>query len=143
EVHGFSGNASFSNGKAIGFTPIVGGLFLNADAIASLSSPGQAFFLDHDQRTSAQWQLDYTHHKSGWWASLTGRYDSGLPTDLSGDRASFEAQGPLLGFTPQVLDQVDFDRGRVKPRAIWNFSTGVDLRRKERVTIAAQFEVLN
>jgi hypothetical protein len=143
EVHGFSGNASFSNGKAIGITPIVGGLFLGSDAISSLNSPGQAFFLDHDQRTSAQWQLDYNHHKSGWWASLTGRYDSGLPTDLAGDRAFYEAQGPLFGFTDQVLDQIDFERGRVKPRAVWNFSTGIDLKRNDHLTVATQFDILN
>jgi len=143
EIHGFSGNASFSNGRAIGFTPIVGGLFLDADAIASLTNPGQAFFLDHDQRTSAQWQVDYNHHKSGWWASLTGRYDSGLPVDLAGDRAFYEAQGPLFGFTDQVLDQIDFTRGRVKPRTVWNFSTGIDIKRGDHLTISPQFDVLN
>jgi hypothetical protein len=38
---------------------------------------------------------------------------------------------------------VNFDRGRVKPRTIFNFSAGVNLLKREKVICTAQIDVLN
>ena len=35
------------------------------------------------------------------------------------------------GFDPRFFKEIDFQRGRIKPRTVLNFSTGVDLFRKE------------
>jgi tetrahydromethanopterin S-methyltransferase subunit E len=38
---------------------------------------------------------------------------------------------------------VDFKRGRIKPRTIFNFSTGVTAFKSERIVCAARLDVLN
>ena len=38
---------------------------------------------------------------------------------------------------------VNFERGRVKPRTIFNFSAGVNLFKREKVVCAAQIDILN
>jgi hypothetical protein len=40
-------------------------------------------------------------------------------------------------------DLVNFERGRVKPWSVFDASTGLDLFRKERVTVQTQFSVAN
>lgn len=47
------------------------------------------------------------------------------------------------GFDPRVFPLIDFQRGRVKPRTILSFSSGVDLFQKERVSLSASFNVDN
>ena len=47
------------------------------------------------------------------------------------------------GFDPRLFDSIDFQRGRVKPRTIFNFSTGVDLRQNERVGMSVALDVQN
>jgi len=38
---------------------------------------------------------------------------------------------------------VDFERGRVRPRTVLNFSAGVNLFKKDKVTCSVQLDVLN
>ena len=47
------------------------------------------------------------------------------------------------GFDPRLFDKIDFQRGRVKPRTILDFSVGADLMQKERVSMNIQFDVQN
>jgi outer membrane receptor for Fe3+-dicitrate len=47
------------------------------------------------------------------------------------------------GFDPRLFKEIDFQRGRIKPRFILNFSTGIDLFQKERVSISAALDVQN
>ena len=47
------------------------------------------------------------------------------------------------GFDPRLFDQIDFERGRVKPRTLFNFSTGIDLRQSERVALSLAMDVQN
>ena len=42
-----------------------------------------------------------------------------------------------------MFDLVDFERGRVKPRMLFNFSTGVDLRQNERAALSLALDVQN
>ena len=140
EWRGLSGYVSYANSRAFGITPINGGLFLG-EAVESLSNPGLRFAADHDERNSGQFQINYSHKKSGWWASFGGRYDSGVPTDVApaATREEFIARG----FDARLFDLIDFQRGRVKPRTIYNLSTGVDLFEKERVSMSAALDVQN
>jgi TonB dependent receptor/Carboxypeptidase regulatory-like domain/TonB-dependent Receptor Plug Domain len=137
---GLSGFVSYANSRSFGITPINGGLFLG-EAVTTLSNPGLRFPNDHDERNSGQFQVNYTHKPSGWWASFGGRYDSGVPVDVEPGttRAEFIAEG----FDARLFDLVDFQRGRVKPRMLFNFSTGVDLRQNERVALSLAVDVQN
>jgi hypothetical protein len=137
---GLSGYVSYANARVFGVTPIIGGLFLG-EALQSLANPNQVFAADHDARNSGQFQIGY-NHKSGWWTTLGGRYDSGYPVDLeTGDRTEFAAENPDV--SSRILDEVDFERGRTKPHLILNFSAGVDLFRQDRTKVSLQFDVQN
>ena len=140
DIRGFQGFVSYANARAYGVTPINGGLFLGEDT-QSLQTNGLIFANDHDQRNEAQFQLSYNHRRSGLYATFNGRYDSGVPTDVEPGTtlAEFVAQG----FDPRLYNEVDFQRGRVRPRTILDFAVGADFRQKERVSLNVQFGVQN
>lgn len=140
DIHGFHGSLSFANARAYGVTPINGGLFLGEDT-QSLQVSGLKFANDHDQRNEAQFQLGYNDKRSGLYATFSGRYDSGVPTDV--EPGTTLAQFVAQGFDPRLYNEIDFQRGRVRPRTILDFSVGADLLRKERVSMNLQFDVQN
>lgn len=140
DIRGFHGSFSLANARAFGVTPINGGLFLGEDT-TSLEVAGLVFPNDHDQRNEAQLQLSYNHKPSGIYASFGGRYDSGVPTDVQ--PGTTLAQFVAEGFDPRLYNEIDFQRGRVRPRTILDFSVGADLRRSERVSMNVQFDVQN
>jgi outer membrane receptor protein involved in Fe transport len=140
DIRGFHGSVSYANARAYGVTPIDGGLFLGEET-QSLLVPGIKFANDHDQRNEAQFQLSYNHAPSGLYTTFSGRYDSGVPTDVvpGTTLAEFVAQG----FDPRLYNEIDFQRGRVRPRTILDFSVGADLLKKERVSLNLQFDIQN
>lgn len=140
DIRGFHGSFSFANARAYGVTPINGGLFLGEDT-QSLEVAGLKFANDHDQRNEAQFQLSYNHNPSGIYATFSGRYDSGVPTDV--EPGTTLAQFVAEGFDPRLYNEIDFQRGRVRPRTILDFSVGADLLKKERVSMNLQFDVQN
>jgi outer membrane receptor protein involved in Fe transport len=140
DIHGFHTFVSYANARAFGVTPITGGLFLGENP-QDLFLQGLKFPNDHDQRNEAQFQVSYTHHPSGLYASFSGRYDSGVPADVEPGTtlADFVAQG----FDPRLYNELDFQRGRVRPRTILDLSVGAELMQKERVSMNLQFDVQN
>lgn len=140
DIKGFHGSVSYSNSHAYGVTPITGGLFLGEDP-QELQVSGVRFSADHDQRNSAQFQFSYNHRPTGLYATFSGRYDSGVPTDVEPGTtlADFVAEG----FDPRLYNEIDFDRGRVRPRTVLDLSVGADLFKKERVSMNVQFDVQN
>ncbi|HWT00538.1 MAG TPA: TonB-dependent receptor [Pyrinomonadaceae bacterium] len=140
DVRGLRGFVSYANARAYGVTPINGGLFLG-EAVESLEEPGVIFANDHDQRTSMQFQLSYSHRRSGFYAIFGGRYDSGYPTDVEPGTtlADFVAEG----FDPRLYGEIDFQRGRTRPRTVLNLSVGADLLQRERASLNVQFDIQN
>ncbi|HKG97849.1 MAG TPA: TonB-dependent receptor, partial [Pyrinomonadaceae bacterium] len=140
DIRGFHAFVSYANARAYGVTPINGGLFLGEDT-QSLQIAGVKFANDHDQRNEAQFQFGYNHRRSGVYTIFSGRYDSGVPTDVEPGTTlgDFVAQG----FDPRLYNVIDFQRGRVRPRTILDFSVGADLRQKERVSLNVQFSIQN
>ena len=140
DIHGLHMFASYANARAFGVTPITGGLFLGENP-QDLFLQGLKFANDHDQRNEAQFQVGYNHRRSGLYASFSGRYDSGVPAEVEPGTtlADFVAQG----FDPRLYNEIDFQRGRVRPRTILDFSVGADLMQKERVSMNVQFDVQN
>jgi outer membrane receptor protein involved in Fe transport len=140
DLRGFHGSVSYANAHAYGVTPIAGGLFLGEDP-QELQVGGVKFSADHDQRNEAQFQLGYNHKRSGLYATFSGRYDSGVPTDVL--PGTTLAQFVADGFDPRLYNEIDFQRGRVRPRTLLDFSVGADLLRNERVSMNLQFDVQN
>ncbi len=140
EIKGFHGSLSYANSHAYGVTPITGGLFLGEDP-QELQLRGLKFSADHDQRNSAQLQLGYNHRPSGIYATFGGRYDSGVPTDV--EPGTTLAQFIADGFDPRLYQEIDFQRGRIRPRTLLDLSVGADLMQKERVAMNVQFDVQN
>jgi len=140
EIHGFHTFVSYANARAFGVTPITGGLFLGEDP-QDLFLNGLKFANDHDQRNEAQFQVSYNHRRSGLYTSFSGRYDSGVPVDV--DPGTTLADFVTEGFDPRLYNEIDFQRGRVKPRMVLDFSVGADLMQKERVSMNVQFDVQN
>lgn len=140
DIHGFRGFASYANARAFGVTPINGGLFLGEDAQA-LDVAGLKFPNDHDQRNEVQFQVSYNHHPTGIYAIFNGRYDSGVPTDV--EAGTTLSEFTAAGFDPRFYNEIDFQRGRVRPRTILDFSIGADLMRQERTSLNVQFDIQN
>ncbi len=138
EVQGFRGFFSYANSRSFGITPVNGGLFLG-ESVESLENPGLRFPNDHDQRNNGQFRVLYDNRRSGFFVAIGARYDSGLPVEVEGTREDLEAEG----ISPRILDEVNFERGRIRPRTLWDFSTGIDLFRRERASIRAQFDIQN
>lgn len=67
---------------------------------------------------------------------VTGRYESGTPLEVEEDELDELAE--RLG-----AELVDFDRGRVKPRQVFDVSVVQRLRRGRRVDLHLRFALLN
>jgi hypothetical protein len=129
---GWSGYLSYSNGRILQAGPINGGLFLTDEFIEI--GPGTRFIPDHDQRNVGAFGLTYSRRH--WWSSISGRYESGVPLEVDAERLEELREEP-------GAERVNFDRRRVKPWAVFDFSAGVDLFEGERVSINAQFDIRN
>ncbi len=134
ERKGFSGYLSYTNMRILQTGPINGGLFLTDEFIEI--GEGIKFIPDQDQRNTGSFGIIYQHHKSGLLLGFSGRHESGVPLEVEADRLEElkSARGAEL---------VNFDRGRVKPRTIFNFTTGITMFRQEHVNAALQFDVQN
>src|SRR5581483_5861801 len=68
--------------NAIYFPPGVGGVLLEQPC----DTPGCSFRIDHDQKFNATTNVQYVFdRKTGGWAALSWRYDSGLVSSAIGD----------------------------------------------------------
>ena len=131
---GWSGYVSYANSRVVQFGPITGGLFLEEEVIDI--GPGTAFTPDHDQRNVGAFGLTYDHDRSGLSLGLTGRYESGTPLEVDEDVLEELTERP-------GAELVDFERGRVKPRQVFDLSVVQRLRRAARVDLDLRVAALN
>jgi hypothetical protein len=131
---GWSGYVSYANARVEQFGPITGGLFLEEE-IADIG-PGTRFIPDHDQRHVGAFGATYAHADRGVHASITGRYESGTPVD-AGDEDLDELQ-ELPGAA-----MVDFERGRVRPRTVYDVTLGARVMRSRGIELDLRLSVLN
>jgi outer membrane cobalamin receptor len=140
EHHGFSGNFTLTFSRARGVPPIVGGLLLSDEALAGLTEP-EEFPLDHDEPLASSFLVSWDGPKKlGLFASLDGRFDSGLPTEIE-DVDAVRADPDLA----PGLALVDFSKDplRVESRFLLNASVGKQLFKREHLAARLQFSVLN
>lgn len=128
--HSLSGFASYSYEVGNVWSPITGGLFLGSDAF---DLPGR-FPNSQDQRNTLRSRARYQIHPRLWVAAGV-QFDSGLPFEFEGDPTTVLAQ-----YGPEVLDRLNFDRGRILPAALLNASAGATLHHSERFTTIIQVD---
>ncbi|HEY6119729.1 MAG TPA: hypothetical protein VIV66_07210, partial [Pyrinomonadaceae bacterium] len=138
-VHGFSGFVSYTNFHIYGFAPITGGLFLG-EALDLLARSGVRINIEEDQRNTAVFEARYDQKRSHIWLAFGGRHDSGYSIELEPDanEAEFAAE-----FPEKILEQVNLERGFVKPHTILSFSVGKDFRINDHVGLTGQFNIEN
>ena len=131
---GWSWYISYANARVVQFGPITGGLFLEDEVIEI--GPGTPFTPDHDRRNVGAFGASYDREGSGLSLALTGRYESGTPLEVDVDELDELRRRP-------GADLVDFDRGRVKPRQVFDASLVQRLFRTRRVDLNLRLAVLN
>ena len=131
--HGLGGYFSYANSKSLGTTPVTGGLPIGS---GNQLIPNLKFRGDQDERNEGQFGVTYAR-KSGLWGAFNARYDSGVPSEIDpSDATSGEID-------PRIARELDFNRGRIKPRALFNMAAGYQLMQESSHPISLQLSVNN
>jgi hypothetical protein len=133
----FSGFASYSYEVGNAWNPVTGGLFLGDDATSAESQLTGHFPDSQDQRNTVRGRLRY-QIRPRFWVAGGVQYDTGLPFEFDGDPDTVLAQ-----YGQQVLDRINFDRGRILPSFQVNASGGADVYKSERVNVRVQADGQN
>jgi outer membrane cobalamin receptor len=133
----FSGYLSYANQSGIGQGPITGGLFLGSAAANALTNSSK-FAVTQDQRNSLRARLRFQAPRHAWVA-IGAQYGSGLPADIGNAKPS----DLLAAYGQQILDRVDFARGRVRPNFSVDLAAGTEIYHKEAKSAAMQVQVAN
>jgi len=131
---GFSGFVSYSYIVGNAFNPVTGGLFLGDDAMIPLTGH---FPDSQDQRNTVRGRLRYQLTKRVWIAGGV-QFDSGLPFEFDGDPATVLAE-----YGQQVLNRINFDRGRIYPAFQVNASVGATVYKSDRINMRLQVDGQN
>jgi hypothetical protein len=132
EWHRFSGLVSYSYMVGNAWNPVTGGLFLGDNASAAASDLTGHFPDSQDQRNTIRGRLRYQVTPRFWIASGM-QYDTGLPFEFDGDPDTVLAQ-----YGQQVLDRINFDRGRILPSFQVNASAGAEIYHSDRIKMNLQ-----
>ncbi|MDX1983507.1 MAG: TonB-dependent receptor [Bryobacteraceae bacterium] len=122
EFRGFSGTLSLTHARAISTPPFTGGLFIGNTAVDILNAG--PFFIDHDQKLSAQGVIRYASRK-GFYATTSIRHDSGLVTNPS-DPAEVAADADYADLLPYV--NLTSAPPRTRPRTVTDLVIGYERR---------------
>jgi len=128
----FSGFLSYSWEVGNVWNPVTGGLFLGSNATAAQMQLSGHFPNTQDQRNTVRGRIRYQVHPRFWLAAGI-QYDSGLPFEFDGDPSAVLAE-----YGQQVLNRINFDRGRIDPTFQLNASAGVDLHSSEKMKVQLQ-----
>jgi hypothetical protein len=133
--HRFSGFLSYSYTVGQAWYPVTGGLFLGDDA---QGLPTGGHFPDsQDQRNTVRGRLRY-QVKPRFWIAGGIQYDTGLPFEFEGTH-----QQALLEYGQQVIDRINFARGRIYPAFQVNASAGADVYKSDHMNMRFQIDGQN
>ena len=139
----FSGFLSYSYTVGQAWWPVTGGLFLGDDAAGLLTS---GHFPDsQDQRNTVRGRLRY-QVKPRFWIAGGVQFDSGLPFDFQCDPTKTPQQciqGQVQIYGQQVIDRINFARGRIYPAFQVNASAGADIYKSDRINTRVQIDGQN
>ena len=128
----FSGFLSYSYEVGNAWNPVTGGLFLGDDATAAETQLSGHFPDSQDQRNTMRGRVRYQVQPRFWLAGGI-QYDSGLPFEFDGDPGTVLAE-----YGQQVLDRINFARGRILPSFQVNASAGADLVKSDKMNLNLQ-----
>src|SRR5262249_19167636 len=129
-----NGYVSYSYMVASAYLPVTGGLFLGDDAADALGNLTGRFWVSQDQRNTVRTRFRY-QFTDRFWAGVGADYGSGLPFEFTGDEADAAAT-----YSQQVLDRVNFDKGRVRSNLSINASAAATLYKTERVKMRLKLD---
>ena len=132
---GFSGFLSYSNMIGAAKLPAAGGLFLGD--LGEIGATG-SFPITQDQRNTARASLRYQIHPRVWIAA-NAQYGSGLPSEA--DRSNIP--GLIQQYGQQIVNQVNFSAGRVRPNFSFDASLGLDVWKHESRSVTFQISGQN
>jgi TonB-dependent receptor-like protein len=132
-----SGFVSYSYTVGNAWLPVTGGLFLGGDATQAESQLSGHFPDSQDQRNTVRGRLRY-QVTSRFWIAGGIQYDTGLPFEFDGDPVTVLAQ-----YGQQVLNRINFARGRIYPAFQVNASAGVDIYNSDRMKMRFQIDGQN
>jgi hypothetical protein len=135
--HRFSGYLSYSYEVGNAWFPVTGGLFLGSNASNAATQLTGHFPDSQDQRNTVRGRLRY-QVKPRLWIAGGIQYDTGLPFAFDGDPATVLAE-----YGQQVLDRINFSRGRIDPTFLINASAGADIYKSNRVNTRFQVDGQN
>ncbi len=131
----FSGFLSYSYTVGQAWYPVTGGLFLGDEA---QPLPPSGHFPDsQDQRNTIRGRLRY-QLKPRMWIAGGIQYDTGLPFQFEGTE-----QQALAEYGQQVIDRINFARGRIDPTFQVSASAGADVYKSERMNMRFQIDGQN
>jgi hypothetical protein len=133
----FSGFLSYSYQVGNAWFPVTGGLFLGDDASGAESQLTGHFHDSQDQRQTVRGRLRY-QVKPRFWIAGGIQYDTGLPFEFDGDPSEVLAQ-----YGQQVLNRINFARGRIYPSFQVNASAGAIVYKSDRVNMQFQIDGQN
>jgi hypothetical protein len=135
--HRFSGFLSYSYTVGNAWFPVTGGLFLGDDAAAAATQLTGHFPDSQDQRNTVRGRVRYELTSRVWIAGGI-QYDSGLPFEFDGDPSTVLDQ-----YGQQLLNRINFNRGRIDPTFQVNASVGADIYESARVKMRFQVDGQN
>ncbi len=135
--HKISGFASYSYMVGNAWFPVSGGLFIGADAQAALAQLTGHFPDSQDQRNTLFTRWTYQLAPRLWVAGGI-QYGSGLPFEFEGSE-----QTALEEYGQQVIDRINFARGRIDPSLLVSASAGVDVYKSDRMNVRYQVDGQN
>jgi hypothetical protein len=142
EWHGVSGFLSYSYIVGNAWFPVTGGLFLGDDAVI----PTTGHLPDsQDQRNTVRGRVRYQVAPRFWIAGGI-QYDTGLPFDFQcpdGETLQQCIAGVAATYGQQVVDRINFARGRIYPAFQVNVSAGADVYKSERFNVRLQADGQN
>jgi len=140
--HRFSGFLSYSYTVGNAWFPVTGGLFLGDDAVI----PTSGHLPDsQDQRNTVRGRVRYQVTPRLWLAAGI-QYDTGLPFDFQcpdGETLQQCIAGVAQVYGQQVVDRINFARGRIYPSFQVNASAGADIYKSERLSMRIQADGQN
>jgi hypothetical protein len=132
-----SGFMSYSYLQGRADLPATGGLFLGGEAADALVEDRVP--ISQDQRHTLRARMRHQAN-SRIWSAAAIRLGSGLPVELDDD---VDAEQLVAHYGAQIVDRVDFDRGRIAANLAIDGIAGIEAWRGGRRRLEIRVEVLN
>ena len=129
------GSYSYEVGNV--WNPVTGGLFLGDNAEEAAANISGHFPDTQDQRHTVRGRARYQVHPRFWLAGGI-QYDSGVPFEFGGDR-----EQALAEYGADIIDRINFDRGRILPTLEVNASAAAEVYRSDKVKVRLQADAQN